>query len=90
MKRSDDTVSEKNFVSKIQSNSNAGGIQNTPESNARDDNIHHRMEVKKYVDSFLENDNECSGANSSQNVNLLSSKMISNNNCTTYNEAIVI
>ena len=65
MKRSDDTVSEKNLVCKAPSMSNAGGIQNTPESVLREENIDHRMEVKKYVDSFLEHDNDCSGATSS-------------------------
>lgn len=99
MKPTEETVSERNYLSKVQSkNSNLRleGIQCTPESHPNEDpnmypissqNInHHRMEVKNYVDSFIENGEEKAAGNSSQHVNLLSSKMISNNNNSYHND----
>jgi hypothetical protein len=93
-------VSERNYLSKVQSkNSNLrlDGIQCTPESHPNEDaniypisshNInHHRMEVKNYVDSFIENggaEKAAAGNTSSEHVNLLSSKMMSNNNDNSY------
>ena len=81
LKPTEETVSERNYLSKVQSkNSNLrlDGIQCTPESHPHEDgnmypvssqNInHHRMEVKNYVDSFIENGAEkpAAGPSSSQ------------------------